>query len=225
MDNIRIITTDDGSHSLYREDLKETYHSFHGARQESAHVFIEMGLRYFLDNVEDRSVDEPVKILEVGFGTGLNAYLAALFSKDHKVPVHFETLETVPLDATIYQSLNYAKDEDERLFSRLHTCEWNKMETIDPLFTLCKHDIPLQSFDSDTKFDLIFFDAFAPSKQAELWEKEIIQQVYHLTATGGVFTTYCAKGQLKRDLKEVGFSVTTLPGAPGKKEMVRAQKD
>lgn len=227
MDNIRIITTEDGSHSLYREDLKETYHSFHGARQESMHVFIEMGLQYYLDTVRAADVnasDRPLRILEVGFGTGLNAYLAALFAEQHQTAIHFETLETIPLSADVYKALNYAEGEEEALFAQLHDCEWNNPQVITQFFTLLKHEKPLQEFQSSAPFDLIFFDAFAPSKQAELWGKTIMAQAYELTSAKGVLTTYCAKGQLKRDLRDVGYEVATLPGAPGKKEMVRAQK-
>ena len=227
MEQIRIITTEDGSHSLYREDLKETYHSFHGARQESMHVFIQMGLSYFLEKYyqDDRlNTDQPIKVLEIGFGTGLNAYLAALFSRQHQVGIHFETLETIPLPADIYKELNYATGEDKELFEQLHDCEWGRYQNITDSFTLLKHNSPLQTFSADKTFDVVFFDAFAPSKQPELWTKEVMELVYDLTAPKGVFTTYCAKGQLKRDLDDIGFTVTTLPGAPGKKEMVRAEK-
>lgn len=223
MDNIRIITTEDGSHSLYRADLKETYHSFHGARQESMHVFIEMGLQFFVQQ-DSFAPSAPIRVLEVGFGTGLNAYLSAQFSARHQLAIHFETLETVPLTADVYEALNYAEGAEKDLFLQLHGATWNSAQPITSLFTLLKHDQPLQEFSASQPFDVIFFDAFAPSKQAELWEKGIMEQVYELTAQNGVFTTYCAKGQLKRDLKTVGFEVETLPGAPGKKEMVRAAK-
>ncbi|MGB3465257.1 MAG: tRNA (5-methylaminomethyl-2-thiouridine)(34)-methyltransferase MnmD [Cyclobacteriaceae bacterium] len=221
MEQIRIITTDDGSHSLYREDLKETYHSFHGALQESVHVFINKGLDYYYDKYQP----SEISILEVGFGTGLNALLTQDFAERHQVHILFETLETIPLEAEVYQNLNYAEKMDkEEIFLAMHDCPWGSEEKISPYFSLKKIQQPLEGFRTDRSYDVIYFDAFAPSKQPELWEKNIMEQVYGMTANPGVFTTYCAKGQLKRDLKEVGYAVSTLPGAPGKKEMVRAEK-
>ena len=221
MDQIKIITTEDGSHSLYRKDLKETYHSFHGALQESVHVFINMGLDYFFEKYKPTEI----RILEVGFGTGLNALLAQDFAERNQVHIHFETLETMPLSAEIYQNLNYAdKMNKQEVFMAMHDCQWESEEDISEFYTLKKVNTPLEEYQNNRLFDLIFFDAFAPSKQPELWEKEILAQVFAVTASPGVFTTYCAKGQLKRDLKAVGYNMETLPGAPGKKEMVRAEK-
>lgn len=221
MDQIKIITTEDGSHSLYREDLKETYHSFHGALQESVHVFINMGLDYFYE----KHKPSQIRILEVGFGTGLNALLAQDFAERNQVNIHFETLETIPLQADVYQNLNYAEKMDKQnIFISMHESSWGYETDISRFFSLKKVNTPLESYQNSRPFDIIFFDAFAPSKQPELWELEILEQVFGFTASPGVFTTYCAKGQLKRDLKTVGYEVATLAGAPGKKEMVRAEK-
>lgn len=222
MSNIKIITTEDGSHSLYHEGLKETYHSFHGALQESVHVFIEKGLRFWRTK---SGLPKEVNIFEVGFGTGLNALLAAQFAKENGVQINFTSIEPFPLDMEIINQLNYptsiGQDDLKLTFEQLHKSEWGKKAEINPFFSIHKIKAKLENFQTDEKFDVLFFDAFAPSKQAELWTADLLQKCYNLLRSGGVFTTYSAKGQLKRDLKSVGFKVETLPGPPGKKEMVR----
>lgn len=222
MDKVKIITTEDGSHSLYHEGLKETYHSFHGALQESVHVFIEKGLRFWRNK---SGLPKEVDVFEVGFGTGLNALLAAQFAVENEVKITFTTLEPFPLDQEIIEQLNYAKligeEKLKTVFDDLHRCQWDKPVEINPFFTIHKVNSKLEDFQTDQRFDVVFFDAFAPSKQSELWEVDLLQKCFDLLRSGGVFTTYSAKGQLKRDLKTVGFEVETLPGPPGKKEMVR----
>jgi tRNA U34 5-methylaminomethyl-2-thiouridine-forming methyltransferase MnmC len=222
MDNIKIIITEDGSHSLYHEGLKETYHSFHGALQESVHVFIEKGLRYWRTK---SGLPKRVDIFEVGFGTGLNALLAAQFAIENEVKISFTTIEPFPLDMEIIDQLNYAssigQDNLKTVFDELHTSKWGEQVEINPYFTIHKIKTRLEDFQLNERFDVLFFDAFAPSKQAELWTADLMQKCFNLLKDGGVFTTYSAKGQLKRDLKAVGFEVETLPGPPGKKEMVR----
>ncbi len=222
MDNIKIITTEDGSHSLYHEGLKETYHSFHGALQESVHVFIEKGLRFWRNK---SGLPKELEIFEVGFGTGLNALLAAQFAMENEVKIKFTTIEPFPLDLEIIDQLNYTtligQDDLKIVFEQIHSCEWGKNVEINTYFSIHKIKSKLEDLQTDLRFDVFFFDAFAPSKQAELWTVELLEKCFHLLREGGVFTTYSAKGQLKRDLKSVGFEVETLPGPPGKKEMVR----
>jgi tRNA U34 5-methylaminomethyl-2-thiouridine-forming methyltransferase MnmC len=222
MDQIKIITTEDGSHSLYHEGLKETYHSFHGALQESVHVFIDKGLRFWRNK---SGLPKEVDIFEVGFGTGLNALLAAQFAIENEVKINYTSVEPFPLDLEIVSQLNYAQLIDENklktVFDELHFAEWDKAVEINSYFSIHKVKGKLEDFQSDQRFDVLFFDAFAPSKQAELWTADLLQKCYNLLREGGVFTTYSAKGQLKRDLKSVGFELETLPGPPGKKEMVR----
>jgi tRNA U34 5-methylaminomethyl-2-thiouridine-forming methyltransferase MnmC len=222
MDNIKIITTEDGSHSLYHEGLKETYHSFHGALQESLHVFIEKGLRFWRNK---SGLPKEVSIFEVGFGTGLNALLAAQFAIENEVKINFTSLEPFPLALNIINQLNYAQlidhDKFKTVFEELHAAAWEKAVEINPYFSIHKVKSKLEDFQTDDKFDVLFFDAFAPNKQAELWTADLMARCYNLLKESGVFTTYSAKGQLKRDLKSVGFEVETLPGPPGKKEMVR----
>lgn len=227
MREVKVIRTEDGSSSLFLPELNETYHSFHGALGESQHVFIRMGLDYWM---EQHPEAEEVSVFEVGFGTGLNALLALEASEKRKVRLKFTTLEPFPLDATTTHQLNYgqmvAEGAFEEEFQALHSSLWEEEVHISPHFSILKQACRLEDFQAPAdSFDLVFFDAFAPSKQAELWEKALLEKVALLMAPGAVFTTYCAKGQLKRDLKALGLQVETLPGAPGKKEMVRAVKN
>ena len=217
---VKIIVTGDGSHSLYLPHLNETYHSSHGALTESKHVFIQAGLEHFLTSHQPQTV----YILEIGFGTGLNALLAWQYAIENQVRIHFTSLEPFPLTAEVYEQLNYPElfeQGKQQQFLALHEVEWNESVNLDEFFTLEKRTQKLEDFETRSKYELIFFDAFAPSKQAELWEFEIIKQTVGYMAANAILVTYCAKGQLKRDLKALGFEVETLPGPPGKKEMVR----
>jgi tRNA U34 5-methylaminomethyl-2-thiouridine-forming methyltransferase MnmC len=223
MNSIKIISTGDGSHSLLNTALHETYHSVHGAMQESAHVFIKNGLAYWLD----KKPDSTIKILEVGFGTGLNALLTLQHAKNSGFTARYHTLETDPLDESIWSKLNYSASlgmEDE--FIQLHRVAWDKEQEITPNFILTKIKSSLQRSELPVSaFDLIYFDAFAPSKQPEMWHLGNLEKIAAAMTPGGVFVTYCAKGQVKRDLTAAGLRVETLPGPPGKKEMVRAIKN
>jgi len=210
---IKIITTSDGSHSLLNTTLDETYHSVHGAVQESMHVFIKHGLEAWVE----KNPGKTINIFEVGFGTGLNALLTALTG----LPVHYASIESMPLDESVYSQLNYSPND---LLQRLHEAPWDKEFNISN-FKLKKIHSTLQSASLlQAGFDIIYFDAFAPSKQPAMWEFPIIEKVCAALTTGGLFVTYCAKGQLKRDLKSLGMEVETLVGPPGKKEMVRGTK-
>ncbi len=220
--SIEIITTSDGSHSLLNTALNETYHSKHGALQESIHVFIKEGLDYFLQ----RKSQKDISILEVGFGTGLNALLTvqrALELPDNII--HYTSLETFPVPEPIWSKLNYIDSVGlQEKFNQLHEAKWNEVVLISSNFNLRKLQTSLQQIDFTSEFDLIYFDAFAPNKQPEMWEIDVLRQVVNAMRADGIFVTYCAKGQLKRDLKSLGLDVETLPGPPGKKEMVRAVK-
>lgn len=220
--SIEIITTSDGSHSLLNTALNETYHSKHGALQESIHVFIKEGLDYFLQ----RKSQKDISVLEVGFGTGLNALLTvqrALDLLDNFI--HYTSLETFPVPEEIWSKLNYIDSVGlKEKFNQLHEAAWNEVVPITSNFNLRKLQTSLQQIDFASEFDLIYFDAFAPNKQPEMWEIDVLRQVVNAMRADGIFVTYCAKGQLKRDLKSLGLDVETLPGPPGKKEMVRAVK-
>lgn len=224
-DDLRIITTDDGSHSLYHEGLKESYHSFHGAMKESIHVFMLYGLDAWLMKNPKR---KPLRIFEVGFGTGLNAWLSLVWAEQNQVPVLYHTIEPFPINEEIYSQLNYG-DLDDGIFhykpylKRLHKSPWEEGAVMSEYFNMKKDKTTLEEavlFPTD----VVFYDAFAPRKQPELWEKDILAKVIETMNPGAVFTTYCASGNFKRILTDLGLTVETLPGPPGKKEMTRAWK-
>jgi tRNA U34 5-methylaminomethyl-2-thiouridine-forming methyltransferase MnmC len=223
MQEPQLIKTGDGSHSLFNPLLNETYHSHHGALQESLHVFIKMGLDAWLDWYPEQ---KSILVLEVGFGTGLNALLALQWARKNDCRLHYTTLEPYPISPALAGELNYAALLDAREdMARLHDAVWEEDVLLYDSFILHKTKQSLETITlAADQYDVVFFDAFAPSKQPELWEKHLLQKVANTMKAGGLFCTYCAKGQLKRDLKDSGLLVETLPGAPGKKEMVRAAK-
>ena len=219
MNTIKIIVTEDGSHSLLNEALDETYHSKHGAIRESQYVFINHGFRHWLTINKSKSIS----ILEVGFGTGLNALLTIQEATKNNITVDYTSLETFPLAAEVWEKLNYP--DSGNLFKDLHQAGWQTWCQINNCFSLLKLEKSLLTIElSPAQFDLIYFDAFAPNKQPEMWEMAVLEKVIRCLKSGGMFVTYCAKGQLKRDLKSLGVMVETLPGPPGKREMVRAVK-
>ncbi len=221
MGEINIITTSDGSHSLFHTALNETYHSVHGAIQESRHVFIRQGLNFWLEINPTRDI----RILEIGFGTGLNVLLTLLYSQSLPVRIYYESWEAHPLDPSLVQQLNYGELlEDRELFSKIHKVSWDQSIEITSTFTLLKHHGDIQKDFLNVPFDLVYYDAFAPMKQSEMWTYEILKKVTEVLSPGGVWVTYCAKGQVKRDLASLGLKVETLDGPPGKKEMIRASK-
>ncbi|GHB29760.1 tRNA (5-methylaminomethyl-2-thiouridine)(34)-methyltransferase MnmD [Mongoliitalea lutea] len=222
---VKIITTEDGSHSLYVPEINETYHSFHGAYRESVHVFMLYGLEAWYMRNPNKF---PIRIFEVGFGTGLNAWLSLVWAEQYKVPVLYHTIEPFPLQEEVYKQLNYTEVDDSiyhyaPFFQVLHEAPWNKGDIVTEYFNMKKDEVTLEDATLYPS-DVIFYDAFAPNKQPELWTKEMLAKAVDTLNPGGVLVTYCAKGQLKRDLKELGLQVETLPGPPGKKEMTRAWK-
>lgn len=222
---LKLIKTEDGSDSLYVPELKETYHSFHGAVQESRHVFINAGLQHFLENHKNK---KSIKVLEIGLGTGLNALLTAEWAHKNEQMVQMTSLEAYPVPVELARKLNYAQFLEEKSaiqwFELIHSTNWITAIAIHEKFNLTKVEQKLEDYEIADSFDVVFFDAFAPNKQAELWELHMLEKVAGAMNPGGCFVTYCAKGQLKRDLKSIGLEVETLPGPPGKKEMVRGNK-
>lgn len=218
-----LITTEDGSHSLLNPLLNETYHSIHGAVQESEYVFIEQGLKFWFGADESK---DSVAVLEIGFGTGLNALLSFGYSQAARKHIEYTSVESYPLPEEIWRQLNYSDRLGlQAVFHSLHELPWNVSTRVEELFSLQKLHTTLELLDvQDGKYDVVFYDAFAPSKQPEMWTMDMIAKSVKGLSKGGVFVTYCAKGQLKRDLRELGLVVQTLPGPPGKKEMVRAVK-
>ncbi len=217
MDEIEIITTSDGSHTLRNTRLNETYHSIHGAVQESMHVFIRNGLQHFHHATQATTIS----ILEVGFGTGLNALLTLDYAGSHDVRIRYHTLEPFPLPEDIWRNLNYG-EAIRPDFKAIHQAPWEREVAVTPEFTLLKQSAALQDVVIEERYDVVYFDAFAPSVQPELWRLDVLEKVAGRLRERGVFVTYSAKGQLKRDLRSLGLSVETLPGPPGKMEMVRA---
>lgn len=218
-----LIVTDDGSSSIYVPELDETYHSTHGAIQESKHVFIDAGLLYLIKQKGDLN---KLKIFEVGFGTGLNALLTVNSIDTTSVHVDYTSIELHPLDKHITNQLNYGTllNEAASIFDSIHDSPWGHYETITQSFRLKKIHDSFNNYQPPEQFDLIFFDAFSPGKQQELWTLSSLTKCYQMLEPKGIFVTYSAKGQLKRDLKALNFEVETLPGPPGKAQMVRATK-
>ena len=220
--NIEVRITADGSTTLYRKDIDETYHSTHGALQEARHVFIQNGLAQFRNQTK-------LRILEIGFGTGLNALLTALFAMDNKISVEYHGLEAFPLSEDIWRAVNYSDlIADHRvpdLFEQMHRMNWDELHELNEKFSLKKIHDTLQLYDAPEQFfDLIYFDAFGPRAQEEMWHRDLLDKLFQSLKSGGVLATYCAKGSFKRDLKSVGFEVEALAGPPGKREMTRARK-
>ncbi len=217
-----IVITEDGSSSIFNKDLDEHYHSIHGALQESRHVFIQAGLHLKIKS------NTPISILEIGLGTSLNALLTALEAGYSKQSIFYTGIEKFPLNVSFYNHLNYAAIIDDvhaaAIFKSLFDASWEAEVQITDYFSLLKLKMDIASISYADKFDLIYFDAFAPSAQPELWTEDIFRLMYLALKPGGVLVTYCAKGIVKRTMKSVGFTIESLPGPKGKREMTRAIK-
>jgi tRNA U34 5-methylaminomethyl-2-thiouridine-forming methyltransferase MnmC len=218
--NPEIIITEDGSHSLYNAVLDETYHSRHGALAESRHVFIHNGLAQSL------SADRAIQVLEVGFGTGLNALLTWQYAREARQRVEYVGIERFPLSEELWRRLNYGTALNaEREFAALHEISWNEPHELETCFHFLKLNIGVEDFEaSDTLYDVVYYDAFAPEKQPEMWTSETLSVVVRSLRPGGILVTYCAKGQFRRNLRGLGLEVESLPGPPGKRAMTRARK-
>ena len=216
---IQLISTYDGSHTLYVPELDEHYHSVYGAVQESEFIFIRNGF--------DSCDTDPLNILEVGFGTGLNALLTAVKSMAGSKEVNFTSLEKYPLDNGIINALNYnifAGEKGREIFDLIHSSPWNTRVNICRNFNLKKIETDFTKEQPSGIYNLIYFDAFGPDKQPEMWTREIFTGIASVTEKNGILVTYSAKGEVKRNLKACGFEVTLLPGPPGKRQMIRAIK-
>jgi tRNA U34 5-methylaminomethyl-2-thiouridine-forming methyltransferase MnmC len=219
--NKEFVITKDGSHTIYLPEMDEHYHSTHGAMQESMHIYINEGLLQFSNSA--------ISILEIGFGTGLNAFLTAIFGEKNNISVKYWSIEKYPLTETEYSKLNYASGEWQNhasIFEKIHRAPWNTDVEIEPGFTLHKIQADLTSyqFDIPTKVDLVYYDAFAPNKQPDLWTNEVIDSVSNCVNKNGILVTYCAKGSVRRAFASSGFQMERLPGPPGKKEIIRGKK-
>lgn len=213
-----IILTEDGSHSLRHPVSGEAYHSLHGARTEAVHVFINNGLRYCLAENGGKGC---LNILEAGFGSGLNAWLTISEAERMGVKVNYTAVELYPVDTSVIEKTGYASYPR---FLDMHRAGWGTPVAVSPLFTLTKLNSDLTLLDIDTTFDLVYFDMFAPDVCPGLWSTDVFSAVYGYLTAGGVLVTYSAKGDVKRALRTAGFEVLRLPGAPGKRHMLRAVK-
>jgi tRNA U34 5-methylaminomethyl-2-thiouridine-forming methyltransferase MnmC len=217
------MTTADGSASLHIPEWNEHYHSKHGAVQESEHVFKHMGLDYYKDQHDPSSLS----ILEAGFGTGLNALISLAWAKKHQINVRYCTLEAYPVGINELKNFNfhtYVKAVNQGDFLELHECDWEQPVEISTYFTLHKQQQQFKDLDAKSTVDVIFYDAFGPRVQPDLWEMQSLERFYHALKPKGIFVTYCAKGQVRRNLEQLGFQTERLPGPPGKREMLRGTK-
>ena len=242
---VKVQITEDGSHTLFSEMAGQTYHSSHGAVQESRHIFISQlsiingqqstdDSQQLMVNGQQAKVGGDLSVLEIGFGTGLNALLTVQWARENGVKVDYTTIELYPLKEEVYRELNYGKLlGDEWLFLRLHKAEWDAgFVKINENFSIrkCKSDIvewlrnAQCTMHNAQLFDVVYFDAFSPDAQPELWTEEVFRNVYMLMKEGGVLTTYCAKGDVRRAMLAAGFKVEKLQGPPGKRHILRAGK-
>lgn len=214
MEKLRI--TDDGSATLYSPEFDQYYHSVRGAMAETQRVYIELGL---WAKMEEKS---EINILEVGFGTGLNALMTAMEAQKNGLRVHFISLEPFPISKEDSQLLNYGTEMNTNLLAQIHEANWEETVEINSNFFLQKIKITLQEFVTDTLFDVIYFDAFAPNSQPELWTEEIFIKIASMTQKGGFLTTYCSRTLVRKALQSAGFKVEKHVGMWGKREVVRA---
>jgi tRNA U34 5-methylaminomethyl-2-thiouridine-forming methyltransferase MnmC len=214
-----LIITADGSHTIYVPELNEHYHSIHGAVQESEFIFINNGY--------DFCKSDPVFILEIGFGTGLNTLLTAIKSMTGTKKVNYTSIEKYPLDGKMISILNhhqFAGRNGKEIFNLIHSAPWNVNVNIFKNFSLKKIESDFTVGKLSGNYDLIYFDAFGPDKQPEMWTREMFSEISSITNKNGILVTYSAKGEVKRSLRACGFDVTLLPGPPGKRQMIRAVK-
>jgi tRNA U34 5-methylaminomethyl-2-thiouridine-forming methyltransferase MnmC len=214
-------TTLDGSTTFFVPELDEHFHSINGAVQESAHVFIKTGL--------NAVINKKITLFEVGFGTGLNALMTFIETQRNQITVEYFAIEKYPLTFSEYNQLDYSQSlgaDYKAIFQQMHHCNWNEATEINHGFKLTKIEADLINFDIKKlpPIDLIYFDAFAPDKQPELWTADIFKKLYKSCNNGAILSTYSAKGEIRRRLVAAGFEVKRLPGPPGKREMLRAVK-
>ncbi|MGM9795536.1 MAG: tRNA (5-methylaminomethyl-2-thiouridine)(34)-methyltransferase MnmD [Candidatus Aphodosoma sp.] len=210
--------TKDGSNTLYIQEIDEHYHSIKGAMTESQHIFINCGLKH----IDKSNID----IFEVGFGTGLNTILTLIHSRDKHIS--YTTIEKYPLQLEVIKDIEYStifNPTDYSLFERLHTLEWNNYIEITPSFKFRKLKADLTTISLTDYYDVIYFDAFSPEKQPEMWSEEVLKKIYYHLRNQGILVTYCAKGEIRRRMQKIGFVVERLAGPPGgKREILRGTK-
>lgn len=217
----QIITTEDGSTTIFLPEWQEHYHSKHGAVQEAMHVFINAGLHQL-------PTDKPIHILEVGFGTGLNCLLTRIEAKKSGLTIVYTGVEAYPVAPDEVLKMNYCevlgKEGEPEFFESMHQLPWDLEQILLPDFTLTKRKQFFEDLDDADQFDLVYFDAFGSRVQPELWEEPIFKKMYRALKQGGILVTYSAKGSVRRLLQDLGFEVERLQGPPGKRHMLRAKK-
>lgn len=219
-----IIKTADGSYTIFLPEWNEHYHSKHGALQEALHVFIKTGCHHYIT----KHKPGKISILEIGFGTGLNALLSYYEAERSKVKVMYTGVEAYPVSKEELSALDYAENLAEEnsadIFEKLHQAEWEKRCEISSFFSLQKEEKFFSEITATGEFDLIYFDAFGPRVQPDLWSEEVFRNMYRVLRQNGVLVTYSAKGDVRRAMQTAGFNVERLPGPPGKREMLRATR-
>lgn len=218
---LKLVTTKDGSQTILNDQLGSTYHSRHGALTESNHVFIDKGLRRLVDDGLNK-----INILEMGFGTGLNALLTWQMAKELGLNVKYHSLELFPVPEKVWSEYVLPNEllSSQTEFEKLHQANWSESVQMDERFQLTKYQVSLLDFQSDKKFNLVYFDAFEPETQPELWTEDVFGKLFEMMIVGGVLTTYCCKGYVRRNMIAAGFVVEKVPGPPGKREMIVAQR-
>jgi len=219
-----IITTKDGSKTIHIPEWNEQYHSTHGAIQEAKHVYIEHGLAFFCAS-EGFVKQSQVSVLEIGFGTGLNAFLTAIKAKDLNLNCNYVGVEGFPISNEELQALNYTNTiNNQSIFDAIHQCEWEKECYISENFSLEKQQKQFSKIANENQFNVVYFDAFGPRVQPDLWTETIFKSIYKTMKPNGVLVTYCAQGHARRAMISVGFKVEKVEGPPGKRHMLRAVK-
>jgi tRNA U34 5-methylaminomethyl-2-thiouridine-forming methyltransferase MnmC len=214
---MEIVQTKDSSPTLFSSEFNQTYHSIHGAISESLHVFIKNG-------IESIGPRERISIFEMGYGTGINAMLTYLYAKNREASISYESIEKFPVREDLFKEMTFEDSEMTDVLLRFNQLEWNQKHSLDG-FDFKKMELDIEEYSPDRKFDIIYFDAFSPNSQPELWSKQIFDKMFAMLSSSGILTTYCAKGEVKRTLKSCGFRVESRPGPVGKREMTYAIKD
>ena len=219
-----IVITADGSSTIHLPDWDEQYHSKHGAIQEAYHVFIKTGLHYFYNTHNQTNLS----VLEIGFGTGLNAFITFLEAHKLNLNIKYSGVEAYPVSKEELSQLNYTSelnaDDKKQDFNKLHDLDWETEQNMTPLFSITKRELLFSNIKDENKHDIIYFDAFGARVQPELWTEAIFKKMYLALKSKGILVTYAAKGSVRRAMQAVGFKVERLPGPPGKREMLRATK-
>lgn len=219
----KIITTADGSKTIHLESWNEQYHSKHGAFQEANHVYINKGFLHRVNTFQGNTIE----VLEIGFGTALNAMLTFTESIKQSLKINYTAYEAYPVQELELEALDYESKFPSNyvdFFKKMHTVSWNEFFEIAPHFFLNKQLKKFDQLEAANTYDLIFYDAFGPRVQPELWTEKLFQKMFNSLKNNGILVTYCAKGSVRRTMQAVGFNTERLPGPPGKREMLRATK-